>query len=224
MSRHNGLHRRLNSLLTAPEGKWHEIFLGMHELAVCVSSRLRFSSNQDCEDAISSAVIFAMEHLNTYDSRRCSAVAYFARVMMRHMIHLLQENGRQPLLHDAILDDEPDSSILDRAVSHRMPGRPATPDRQYRLSDADAIRKVRRLLDTSLARSLEALESSAEQTQKDQARICLMLLQQIRKLLLGRFNRIAADHSRLGEGAPPAAAHRRFARSNTRQDRLFAAA
>ena len=202
MSRHNGLHRRLNMLLAAPEGKWHEIFLSIHELAVCVSSRMRFEASQDREDAISSAVIFAMEHLSNYDSRRCSAVAYFARVIQRRMINFLQEKARQPVLQDAIPDDEPETSILDRAVSNRMPGRPDTPDRQYRLTDADAIGKVRRLLDTSLARSLEALESSAEQTEKDQARICLMVLQQIRKLLLGRFNRIAADHLRFGGAAP----------------------
>ena len=201
MGKYAGLHRKLNTLLAAPEGKWHDIFLSMHELAICVSSRVKFKSGQDCEDAISAAVVHAMQQLKSYDASRWSATAYFGRVMARHMLAGLQEAGQTALLHDALPDKDPEWSILDQAISHHMPGRPATADARYRLTNADDIQRVRNLLDISLERSLEALENSAMTAEQDQARICLMVLQQIRKLLLGRFNRIVADHLRISAGA-----------------------
>ncbi len=205
MAKYAGLHRNLNTLLAAPEGKWHDIFLGMHELAICVSSRIKFRSSQDCEDAISAAVIHAMEQLASYDARRQSAIAYFGRVMARHMLTGLHEVGQTPLLHDAFPDQDMECSILDRAICHHMPGRAAPAAALYRLTHTDDIQKVRNLLDVSLERSLAALENSAIAAEQDQARICLMVLQHIRKLLLGRFNRIVADHLRISTGAPGAA-------------------
>ncbi len=201
MAKYAGLHRKLNTLLAAPEGKWHDIFLGMHELAICVSSRIKFKSTQDCEDAISAAVVHAMEQLTSYDANRRCAIAYFGRVMARHMLTGLQEARQTPLLQDAFPNQDAEWSILDRAISHRTPGRAAPAEALYRLTHADDIRKVRNLLDVSLERSLEALENSAIAAEQDQARICLMVLQQIRKLLLGRFNRIVADHLRISTGA-----------------------
>ncbi len=198
MSRPMGLHRTLNTLLASPEGKWHEIFLAMHELAICVSSRVNFKKHQDRQDAISEAVIYGMEQLKHYDPTRCSAVTYFGRVLVRHMLAGMADAHRNEHQHDVAFNDESSHSLLDSSSAHRMPGRTAArPSGQYRLTHPEEINKVRGLLDTSLARSLEALENSAQAAEKDQARICLMLLQQIRKLLLGRFNRIASDHLRL---------------------------
>ncbi len=190
-----GRHRRLNELLLDIPGNWQEIFLAMRELAVCRAASVRFRYGQDRQDAISEAVIYAMKQIAHYDPARRAAAAYFGRLLRRAMLHWLAEQKRRQHARD-LPDSEENRGVsqLDHPLRNRMPGLPARTQNDFRLQSPEDRRRVRDLIDDVLENALRVVEDNPGAPVAEQAGVAVGVLQQIRKRLLGRYNRICADH------------------------------
>ena len=192
-----GRHRKLNDLLRDIPANRHQIFLALYELALCRSASLRFQRRQDREDAISEAVVHAMTHLHSYQPERRAAVAYFGRVVRRAMRRWLRHENRYAHHHDAVRERRADASLLDQGVDvPRRRRRPASKELPP-LHDPLDRRRATTVLDGALEAALATQENKPGEPIAEKAAVAVGVLQQIRKRLLGRYNRICSDHERL---------------------------
>ena len=202
MSETPALRLALNQLLKDIPANREQIFLAMRELAMCKARRIHIKNWQDKEDVISESVLHVMGRLDKYNPDRRAACAYFGLMLRRKMLALLQEMQGHKTIHDQIppsndpSQNHKDCSILDRAPHRRLPRLSGWCRRDAQVRGAEDRERVKSVLDEALANACRVAADAAEGEEMERTELAIGILQHVRKALLGRFNRVEADHQR----------------------------
>ena len=184
----------LNQLLRDIPANRDRIYLAMYDLAVCKAKRIHFKNVQDREDTVSESVMYVMTRLHKYNSQRHAACAYFGRMLHRQMMRSARKIQARYMTHDAASLSRGDSTVLDSAPAQHLPRRTTGRWRDAQVRDKQDRDRVKDVLDEALDKACKFTQAYGVGDHVDGPQLAIGVLQHIRKALLGRFNRIQADH------------------------------
>ncbi len=187
------LRLELNTLLKDIPANREKIYLAMRDLAICKSKRIHFRNLQDAEDAISESVLYVMGRLHKYNPARHAACAYFGLMLQRRMFSLMRRTNDDDTIHPRASSGRRDYCVLDAAPARRLPRTNSPRWRDVQIHDPLERQRVKQVLDEALENACTVVDSSAPGEDVENAELAIGVLQQVRKALLGRFNRIQAD-------------------------------
>ena len=193
--------RRLNDLLENVSENRQEIFTAIYRLAARQAASIRFRNPQDRQDAISEAAIYAINKIDRYNPQRRSAVTYFGRILSRRLFYWLRAQEKHWAVHDLADNVQRQNESLFDAGGQEPPRLPHKPRTNFRIVAENEREKVRRLLDLALREAQAVVENTTDEQEMQRGQIAVGILQQIRKRLLGRFNRVTSDHENSARAA-----------------------
>ncbi|MGC8625626.1 MAG: hypothetical protein ACP5VQ_10245 [Phycisphaerae bacterium] len=207
MSDTPALRLELNELLQDISANRDRIFLAMRDLALCKARRFHFRNFQDTEDVVSQSVLYVIGRLHRYDPNRHAACAYFGLMLHRYMLRIVGKMKDQYMIHDHIIGSQRDHSVWDSAPARRLPRANVGRWRNAQVRDPQDRNRVKDVLDEALENACKSANSAAGE-EAEHAQLAIGVLQHVRKALLGRFNRIGADHQR--DAASPTPGDEKF--------------
>lgn len=173
------------------------IFISLRELSRRTAGTLNFFNVDDREDATSDALIHAMERLDRYRPGRQRAAAYFFCLIRRRMLKFL--GNQKSALRDLPPAGE-DGSFNSLFDAKRRPLEQIHVSQYKRfetcLEEEPARDRARAVIDRSLRRTLRFMQAADTEVDRMRGQAAMDVLQELRKQLLGRYNRICADHAR----------------------------
>ncbi|HMD54959.1 MAG TPA: hypothetical protein VKJ65_10455 [Phycisphaerae bacterium] len=193
--------RSLNELLENISENRQEIFTAIYRLAARQAASIVFRNPQDRHDASSEAAIYAINKIDRYNPQRRSAFTYFGRLLSRRLFYWLRTQEKHWAVHDLAENEQHQSESLFDSGGKELPRLPHKPRTNYRILAEDEREKVRRLLDLALHEAQAVVENTTDEQEMQRGQIAVGILQQIRKRLLGRFNRVTSDHENSAKAA-----------------------
>ncbi len=182
------------------EGDRAKICLALREIAGQAAAGFKLQES-DRQDAISAALILGLKILPKYDPARNRAHAYFFQCMRREIARVRRVESTRRAITQSQLPDARDPLEHRRVALERRAARQAAP--RPILADVGSVEIVKKCLDSALSKAHDALGDAEDGPERTRLLDAVDILQQVRKELLGRFNRIANDRARWGQRRIP---------------------
>ncbi len=186
-----------NALFNDVPANRDAIFIALRELSRRTAGTLNFYTSDDRDDAISDGLIHAVERIDRYRPGRQRAAAYFFCLIRRRMLKFL--GGQKSALRDLppVGEESSRNSLFD---AKRRPLEQIHVSQyqrfETRLEEEPARDRARAVIDRSLRRTMRFMQAADTDLDRMRGQAAMDVLQELRKQLLGRYNRISADHAR----------------------------